>query len=168
MAASPVSDPEIMVAYKAQAQAEGSFRFRKDPLGFVSSLFVQKPSRIQGMLLVMTLALLVYAGTQRRLRQQWARQGEPVPRKSNQPTAWPPLRGGCQLREGMHRVRVTVQGQRHDLIEGLNRYRAKSSACVGKRSVGFIKFLLGRGCSMSVHTVLHVACRRVVVPAWMV
>jgi transposase len=120
MAASPVSDPEIMVAYKAQAQAEGSFRFRKDPLGFVSSLFVQKPSRIQGVLLVMTLVLLVYAGTQRRLRQQWARQGEPVPRKSNQPTAWPPLRGGCQLREGMHRVRVTVQGQRHDLIEGLN------------------------------------------------
>jgi transposase len=39
-------------------------------LFFVSSLFVKKPSRMQGVLLVMTLAVLVYALTQRRLRQQ--------------------------------------------------------------------------------------------------
>ena len=46
---------------------EGGFRFLKDPLFFVSSLFVKKPSRIQGLLMVMTLALLVYSVTQRRL-----------------------------------------------------------------------------------------------------
>jgi hypothetical protein len=38
----------------------------KDPLLFVSSLFVKKPSRIEGLLMVMTLALLVYSVTQRR------------------------------------------------------------------------------------------------------
>ena len=60
----------MIQAYKAQAHAEGGFRFLKDPMVFVSSLFVKKPSRIQGLLLVMPLALLVYAVTQRRLRQQ--------------------------------------------------------------------------------------------------
>jgi transposase len=65
-----VSDAEVIRAYKAQSSVEGGFRFLKDPLFFVSSLFVKKPSRIQGVLLVMTLALLVYSLTQRRLRQQ--------------------------------------------------------------------------------------------------
>jgi transposase len=120
IAASPLNDPEIIAAYKAQAQVEGGLRFLKDPLCFVSSLLVKKPSRIQGLLLVMTLALLVYSVTQRRLRQQLARQGETVPNQINQPTAWPTLRWVFQLLEGIHRVRVTVQGQWHDLIEGLH------------------------------------------------
>jgi transposase len=47
-------DPEVMHAYKAQAQIAGGFRFRKDPLLFVSSLCVKKPCRIQGLLMVMT------------------------------------------------------------------------------------------------------------------
>ena len=67
--ASQLSDPEVIRAYKSQAQAEGGFRFLKDPLFFVSSLFLKKPCRIQGLLMVMTLALLVYSVTQRRLRQ---------------------------------------------------------------------------------------------------
>ena len=64
-----VSDAEVIRAYKAQSGVEGGFRFLKDPLFFVSSLFVKKPSRIQGLLMVMTWALLVYSLTQRRLRQ---------------------------------------------------------------------------------------------------
>jgi transposase len=115
-----VSDPEVIQAYKAQAQAEGGFRFLKDPLFFVSSLFVKKPCRIQGLLMVMTLALLVYSVTQRRLRHQLARQNETLPNQINQPTERPTLRWVFQLLEGIHRVRVTVQGQVHDLIEGLN------------------------------------------------
>lgn len=123
--AKQLSDREVIQAYKAQAQAEGGFRFLKDPLFFVSSLFVKKPCRIQGLLMVMTCALLVYSVTQRRLRQQLARQGETVPNQINQPTARPTLRWVFQLLEGIHRVRVTVQGQVHDLIEGLNEVQIK-------------------------------------------
>jgi len=118
---SQLSDPEVIRAYKAQAQAEGGFRFLKDPLFFVSSLFVKKPCRIQGLLMVMTCALLVYAVTQRRLRHQLAHQNETLPNQINQPTERPTLRWVFQLLEGIHRVRVTVQGTVHDLIEGLNK-----------------------------------------------
>lgn len=58
--ADELSDQEIITAYKAQSQVEGGFRFLKAPLFFVSSLFVKKPTRSQGLLMVMTLALLVY------------------------------------------------------------------------------------------------------------
>jgi len=122
---SQLSDLEVIQAYKGQAQAEGGFRFLKDPLFFVSSLFVKKPCRIQGLLMVMTCALLVYSVTQRRLRQQLARQGETVPNQINQPTERPTLRWVFQLLEGIHRVRVTVQGKVHDLIEGLNEVQIK-------------------------------------------
>jgi hypothetical protein len=70
--------------------------------------------------MVLTLAWLVSAVAQRRRRQQWARHGKTVPNQINQPTAWPTLRGVFQLLEGLHRVRVTVHGQLHDLSEGLH------------------------------------------------
>jgi len=123
--ASLLSDAEVIRAYKGQARVEGSFRFLKDPLFFVSSLFVKKPARIQGLLMVMTLALLVYSVAQRRLRQQLARHNETVPNQINQPTERPTLRWVFQLLEGIHRVRVTVHGHVHDLIEGLNDVKIK-------------------------------------------
>jgi transposase len=120
-----LSDEEVIAAYKAQSQVEGGFRFLKDPLFFVSSLFVKKPTRIQGLLMVMTLALLVYSVAQRRLRQTLARQNERLPNQINQPTQRPTLRWVFQLLEGINRVRVIVQGQSHDLIEGLNEVQIK-------------------------------------------
>jgi transposase len=123
--ASELSDAEVITAYKGQSQVEGGFRFLKDPLFFVSSLFVKKPSRIEGLLMVMTLALLVYSVAQRRLRAQLVTHQETVPNQINQPTASPTLRWVFQLLEGIHRVRVTVQGQAHDLIEGLNEVQVK-------------------------------------------
>ena len=129
--ASELSDPEVITAYKGQAHVEGGFRFLKDPLFFFSSLFVKKPNRIEGLLMVMTLALLVYSVTQRRLRKQVAQNHETVPHQINQPTASPTLRWVFQLLEGIHRVRMTVQGQVHDLIEGLNDVQIKLLRLLG-------------------------------------
>ena len=123
--ADDLSDEEVIVAYKAQSQGEGGFRFLTAPLFFVSSLFVKKPSRIPGLLRVMTLALLVYSVAQRRLRQELARQQESLPNQINQPTQRPTLRWVFQRLEGIHRVRVIVQDQVHDLMEGLNEVQIK-------------------------------------------
>ena len=91
--ASELSDTEVIVAYKGQAQVEGGFRLLKDPLFFVSSLFVKKPNRIEGLLMVMTLALVVYSVAQRRLRKQLARPMKPCRTKSTNPHRHPPYVG---------------------------------------------------------------------------
>jgi hypothetical protein len=52
--AAPWRDPAVIQASTGQAQAEGGVRFLKDPLCFVSSLFVKKPFRLQGLRMVMT------------------------------------------------------------------------------------------------------------------
>jgi transposase len=128
-----LSDAEVIAGYKGQAQAEGGFRFLKDPLFFVSSLFVKKPSRIQGLLMVMTLALLVYAAAQRRLRQELARQHETIPNQINHPTNRPTLRWVFQVLEGIERVRVQVAGQVQELITGLNAVKIKILRLFGEQ-----------------------------------
>ena len=117
---SELRDTEVLTAYKGQSHVEGGLRCLKDPLFFVSSLFVKKPNRIEGLLMVMTLALLVYSVAQRRLQAQLAKHQETVPNQINQPTTSPTWRWIFPLLEGIHRVRLTLQGQVHDLIEGLN------------------------------------------------
>jgi len=74
---------------------------------------------IEGLLMVMTLALLVYSVAQRRLRKQLAQNHETVPNQINQPTPSPTLRWIFQLLEGIHRVQVTRQGHVHERIESL-------------------------------------------------
>jgi transposase len=131
--ASQLSDPEVIHAYKDQSHIEGGFRFLKDPLFFVSSLVVKKPCRIQGLLMVMTLALLVYSVAQRRLRRRLAHHHETVPNQINHPTPSPTLRWIFQLLEGIHRVRVTGQSQVHDRIEALNDVQIKVLRLLGEQ-----------------------------------
>jgi hypothetical protein len=68
--ASEVRETAVLVAYTGQAQVAGGVRFLQAPRFFVASLLVKKPPRIAGCLMVMPLALLVYAVAQRRLRKQ--------------------------------------------------------------------------------------------------
>src|SRR5207249_931555 len=61
---------DILVGYKGQDKTEKGFAFLKSPDFFASSLFLKKPSRIDGLLMIMVLSLLVYSIAQRRLRNQ--------------------------------------------------------------------------------------------------
>jgi transposase len=141
--AEQLSDAEVIAGYKGQAHAEGGFRFLKDPLFFVSSLFVKKPCRIQGLLMVMTLALLVYSVAQRRLRRALVHQNETIPNQINQPTSRPTLRWVFQVLEGIERVRVTVEGEVHDLITGLNAVKIKILRLFGEQVCHVYQLPLG-------------------------
>src|SRR5215470_17883632 len=141
--AEQLSDAEVIAGYKGQAHAEGGFRFLKDPLFFVSSLFVKKPSRIQGLLMVMTLALLVYSVAQRRLRRELSRQNETIPNQINKPTGRPTLRWVFQVLEGIERVRVTVEGEMHAMITGLNTVKIKILRLFGEQVCHMYQLPLG-------------------------
>ena len=75
--------------------------------------------------MVMTLALLVYAVAQRRLRQELARQNETIPNQIDHPTNRPTLRWVFQVLEGIERVRIQVADQVQELITGLNAVKIK-------------------------------------------
>jgi transposase len=102
---------EVISAYKRQNSSieNMGFRFLKDPIFFVSSLFLKKPSRIMGLLMVMTLALLVYLIAQRRIRKALEKNSETLPNQINQPTKTPTMRWISQLMDGIHFVTMLLR-----------------------------------------------------------
>jgi len=128
-----LSDEDLLPGYKGQGTAERGFRFLKEPLFFTAALFVKKPSRIQGLLMVMTLALLVYSIAQRRMRQRLKQQGETLPNQIGHPTATPTLRWIFQMLEGINVVSVGIQRQRQVIMEGLTDVRKKILQLFGQQ-----------------------------------
>lgn len=128
-----LSDQEVIKGYKGQGAVERGFSFLKSPVFFVSSLFVKKPSRIEGLLMVMTLALLVYSVAQRRMRSQLSMAGETIPNQINQPTSRPTLRWVFQMMEGIHRVTLNTGGQLTCIVDGITDLRTKIIRLFGQR-----------------------------------
>ncbi len=127
-----LNDKEVVLAYKNQnATVERGFRFLKDPILFASSFFVKKPERIMGLLLVMTLALLVYSIAQRRLRHRLKQKGETLPDQINRPTAHPTLRWIFQVLEGIEIVRIKIEGHIHEVFTDLNALKKRILAYFG-------------------------------------
>ena len=115
-----LNDTEVILAYKNQNNTvERGFRFLKDPIIFTSSLFVKKPERIMGLLMVMTLALLVYAIAQRRLHQALKKLQETLPNQIRKETDKPTLRWIFQLLDGIDLVKMHIEKSTHIVISGL-------------------------------------------------
>lgn len=128
-----LSDLEVIAGYKGQGAVERGFRFLKSPEFFISSLFVKKPSRMLGLLMVMTLSLLVYSVAQRRMRKQLESTGDTIPNQINQPTSRPTLRWVFQLLEGIHQVSLDVDGQVTSVMDGITELRGKILQLFGER-----------------------------------
>ena len=93
---------QLLNVYKEQGSAvERGFRFLKDPLFFADSLFLKSPARIMAMIMIMGLALLVYALAERQIRRQLAAQNETIPDQTGKPTQRPTMRRIAQIFEGV-------------------------------------------------------------------
>lgn len=75
--------PQMLEGYKEQGTTvERGFRFLKDPAFFADGLYVQKPQRLMATLMIMGLALLIYALAEHQVRQPCS-SGTP-----RSPTKW--------------------------------------------------------------------------------
>lgn len=121
-----VNDADVIIAYKNQNNTvERGFRFLKDPLMFTSSLFVKKTERIMGLLMVMTLALLVYAIAQRRLHKALKELKETLPNQIRKETPKPTLRWIFQLLDGIEIVKMCIDKTTHIVVSGLTTLKQK-------------------------------------------
>jgi transposase len=126
----------VLHHYKAQSAVEREFRFLKDPLFFVSSLFIKKPSRIDALLMIMTLSLLVYSIAQRRMRASMEKANKTIPNQINIPTATPTLRWVFQCFEGINFVQTEETYDKTDIyLDGLDELRIKIINLIGGNSL---------------------------------
>lgn len=96
-----LSDEDVLQAYKEQQQVEHGFRFLKDPLFFTHAVFLKTERRIQAMVMIMGLALLVYAIAEKKLRKALEDINETLPDQRNKPTKKPTMRRVFQIFEGV-------------------------------------------------------------------
>jgi transposase len=98
--------------YTAQGiSVERGFRFLKDPLFFADSLFLKNPGRIMALIMIMGLALLIFALGERQLRLALKRSNQTVPDQKRKPTQNPTLRWVFQMFEGLHVLSVVFDGR---------------------------------------------------------
>ena len=98
-----LSSGSLISTYKAQGSTiEGSNRFLKDPRLYAESFFLKKESRIMALITVMTMALLVYALAEERLREALAALKQGLPDQLGRMTNRPTLRWIFQLLENIH------------------------------------------------------------------
>lgn len=126
-----LTSKEIVENYSGQDSVERGFRFLKDPVFFVSSLFVKKPSRVEGLLMVMTLALLVYSIAERRLRKKLLETETTLPNQIKKETANPTLRWVFQLLTGINRVKISINGVESYIWHGITDIRRKILSLLG-------------------------------------
>lgn len=107
-----LSPAAMLENYKAQGvSVERGFRFLKDPLFFANSLFLKKPERIMALLMVMGLALLIYALAERKLRQALKQAQESIPNQLRKPTQTPTMRWVFQVFEGLDVLSIVQNEQ---------------------------------------------------------
>ena len=122
-----------MDGYKGQGvSVERGFRFLKDPLFFADGLFLKNPERIMAMLMVMRLALLVYALAERKLREQLKRKGESIPNQVGKPTQSPTMRRVFQMFEGIDILEVKRGRRKRRIVVNLRPVHRKIIRLMGK------------------------------------
>lgn len=88
--------------YKAQTKTEQGFHFIKSDTFEVDSIFLQKASRIEALMMVMTLCLMVYSIAQHKLRQALEQAQETVPDQLKKQTKKPTMAWIFRLFHGVH------------------------------------------------------------------
>jgi len=125
-----LSTESVVKAYKGQnGSVERGFRFLKDPLFFTSSLFVKKLERIEGLLMVMTLALLVYSIAERRMRAYLKTNRKTLPNQIRKEVSTPTLRWIFQMMEGIEFIRVNLGEVEEETVTGLTDVRLRIIEC---------------------------------------
>lgn len=97
-----LSDLQLLEVYKAQGfSVERGFRFLKDPMFYAESLYLKKPQRIMALTMVMSLSLMVYALTEKKIREALKKQQLTIRDQKKRATGRPTIRWVFQVFEGI-------------------------------------------------------------------
>jgi transposase len=136
-----LSTADLLTVYKDQnTSVERGFRFLKDPLFFAHRLFLKKPSRIMGLLMVMGLSLLIYALAEHHLRQQLVTHYETIPDQKGKPTQRPTMRRVFQMFEGIHVLTIWLGERRQRLVTNVQAVHLQIATLLGEPILKFYIF----------------------------
>ena len=92
---------DLLSEYKSQQKVEKGFRFLKSPDFLTSAIFLEKPERIEALLMIMTCCLMVYAALEHLIRKTLAEKKCYFPDMKNKPSQKPTARWVFQCFDGI-------------------------------------------------------------------
>lgn len=114
-----LSELDFLSEYKNQYKTEQGFAFIKGDTFEVASVFLKKPSRIQALMVVMTLCLMVYSFAQQHLRKALVEANETIPDQLKNPTMKPTMAWVFRLFQGIQVWLVPHDGIINELVVNL-------------------------------------------------
>ena len=87
-----LSPAQMLTQYKEQDSVERGFRFLKDGEYRLNHIFLKKNSRIEALMMVLTLGLLIYSVSQKQIREGLVKTDQYFPDQKRKPTQNPTLR----------------------------------------------------------------------------
>jgi transposase len=115
-----LSNAEMLPEYKEQSKTESGFRFIKDNAMEVASVFLKKASRVEALMMVMTLCLMVYSFAQHQLRKALADANETIPDQRKKPTSKPTMSWVCRMFSGVGIVFINLDIGTQSIVANLN------------------------------------------------
>lgn len=109
-------DADLLKEYKAQSGAESGFKFIKDDAFELDSVFLKTPSRIDALMMVMTLCLMVYGVSQHDLREGLKKHNATLPNQCRKPTQKPTMKWIYFLFLGVHELTVDFQDVKKQMV----------------------------------------------------
>ena len=97
-----LSAKSMLKAYKEQQNVERGFGFVKSGEFHLDNIYLKKPSRIDALMMVMTLTLMVYNTSEYHMREELKEKQLKVPNQKRKQTDRPTLRWVFQLMQGVH------------------------------------------------------------------
>ena len=104
---------------KQQMHTETGFRFIKGDAFEVSGVFLKKPSRVQALMMVMTLCLMVYNLAQHFLREALIEHNDTIPDPLKKPTNKPTMARVCRMFHGVHVVYLEFEDGVQEIVSNL-------------------------------------------------
>ncbi len=104
-----LSAEQMLAQYKEQHSVERGFRFLKDGEYRLNHIFLKKNSRIEALMMVLTLGLLIYTVSQKTIRELLVKTEQFYPDQKRKPTQKPTLRWILR-RVAMDRIYLVTQG----------------------------------------------------------
>jgi transposase len=95
-----------LATYIEQQGVERGFRFIKSGEFHLDNIYLKLPSRIDALMMMMTLSLMVYNTTEYQMRESMAEQEVTLPNQKGKETAQPTLRWVFQMMQGVHTLKL--------------------------------------------------------------
>ena len=113
-------DRSLLSVYKEQGKTERGFQFIKDNTFQVDSIFLKKPERICGLMMVMTLCLVVYSFAQHCIREKLMQNNETVLNQVKKPTQKPTMRWISHVLQGIDVVKISTPDSQINTVSKLS------------------------------------------------